>query len=136
LRSLLYVIYMRVRNDIIFNKKSSFHFLQVIHMMTHWVLLWALLSPEGQRYTMISEWIQFQTVAQDMLGQVDNILGDYNDVYCMLCFLIWLIFISILGELLNLRLINKMSWSRAFISFRKNSWRSLPPEGRFNSSLS
>jgi hypothetical protein len=42
----------RTRNDIIFNKKPSFHFLQVIHMVSHWDQLWALLSPEGQRDAM------------------------------------------------------------------------------------
>jgi hypothetical protein len=37
----------RVRNDIIFNKKPSFHFLQVIYMMAHWVQLWVARGAAG-----------------------------------------------------------------------------------------
>jgi hypothetical protein len=47
----------RTRNDLIFNKKQSFHYLQVILMVAHWVQLWALLSPEGLRDAMASGWL-------------------------------------------------------------------------------
>ena len=57
----------RCRNDIIFNKKSNFHFLQVISMTVHWVQLWALLLPQEQRDVMASGCIRLQTVAQDIL---------------------------------------------------------------------
>ena len=60
---------MRVRNDIIFNKKQSFHFLQVIHMVSDWVQLWALLSPEEKRDAMASGCTRLQMVAQDILCQ-------------------------------------------------------------------
>ena len=59
----------RVRNDMIFNKKPSFHFLQVIHMVSHWVQLWALLSPVGQRDAMVSGCTRLLIVAQDILCQ-------------------------------------------------------------------
>jgi hypothetical protein len=59
----------RARNDLIFNKKNSFHYLQVIHMMVHWVQLWALLSPEGLRDAMVSGCTRLLTVAQDILCQ-------------------------------------------------------------------
>ena len=42
----------RVRNDIIFNQKNNFNFLQVIHMAAHWVQSWALLLPQEQRDAM------------------------------------------------------------------------------------
>jgi hypothetical protein len=57
----------KCRNDIVFNKKIKFHFLQVIHMMAHWVQLWAYLLPLGQRDIMVSGCSQLQMVAQDIL---------------------------------------------------------------------
>jgi hypothetical protein len=36
------------KNDIIFNKKDSTNFLQVIHTMVHWIQLWRFLLPEDQ----------------------------------------------------------------------------------------
>ena len=59
----------RVRNDIFFNKKISFHFLQVINMVSHWVQLWALLSPEGLRDAMASRCTRLLMVTQDILCQ-------------------------------------------------------------------
>lgn len=60
----------RCRNDIIFNNKPNFNFLQVIHMMTHWVQSWAPLLPHDQRDVMGSGCIRLQTVAQDILCRV------------------------------------------------------------------
>ena len=57
----------RCRNDIIFNKRKFFHFLQVIHMMVHWVQLWALLSPRELQDVMVTGCTRLQTVAQDIL---------------------------------------------------------------------
>jgi hypothetical protein len=45
------------------------HFLQVIHMVSHWVQLWALLSPEGLQDTMASGCTRLLMVAQDILCQ-------------------------------------------------------------------
>jgi hypothetical protein len=51
------------RNDIIFNKKNSTNFLQVIHTMVHWIQLWRYLLPEDHRESMISGCNRFQMVA-------------------------------------------------------------------------
>ena len=37
------------RNDIVFNKKSSSHYMQVINMAIHWIRLWSYLLPPDQR---------------------------------------------------------------------------------------
>jgi hypothetical protein len=57
----------RCRNDIVFNKKRTFNFLQVIHMMVHWVQLWSFLLPPEQRDAMVIGCNQLVTVAQDFL---------------------------------------------------------------------
>jgi hypothetical protein len=44
----------RCRNDIIFNNKKNFNFLQVIFSMVHWIQLWALLSSQEQQDVMAS----------------------------------------------------------------------------------
>jgi hypothetical protein len=36
------------RNDMVFNKTGTAHFLQVIHMATYWTREWSCLSPEAQ----------------------------------------------------------------------------------------
>lgn len=41
------------RNSIVFNRKDSSIFLQVIHMTIHWIQLWRFLSPEDQRECMV-----------------------------------------------------------------------------------
>lgn len=57
------------RNDIIFNKKGTAHFLQVIHMATHWIQEWSILLPEAQRAHMDSGYIRLVTVARDIFNQ-------------------------------------------------------------------
>jgi hypothetical protein len=57
------------RNDIIFNKKESSNFLQVIHTMAHWIQLWRFLLPEGQRECMVFGCNLLLTVAQDIFYQ-------------------------------------------------------------------
>jgi hypothetical protein len=57
----------RCRNDIIFDKKTNLHFLQVIYSMVHWIQLWSLLSPTVQRDVMASGCIRLQTVVLDIL---------------------------------------------------------------------
>lgn len=56
----------RCRNDIIFNNIKSFNFLQVIHMVAHWVQQWALLLPQDQRDTMATGCRRLLMVAQDI----------------------------------------------------------------------
>jgi hypothetical protein len=51
------------RNDIVFKKKDSTNFLQVIHTMVHWIQLWRFLLPEDQRECMVSGCNRFRTVA-------------------------------------------------------------------------
>jgi hypothetical protein len=57
----------RCRNDIIFNQKKNFNFLQVIYSMVHWVQLWALLSPLARRDVMAIGCTRLLMVAQDIL---------------------------------------------------------------------
>jgi hypothetical protein len=59
----------RCRNNIVFNKSTSFNILQVIHMVVHWVQLWALLLPQDQRDIIDTGCNHLQTVAQDILSQ-------------------------------------------------------------------
>jgi hypothetical protein len=42
------------RNDIMFNRKDSSMFLQVIYMTIHWIQLWRFLSPENYRKCMVT----------------------------------------------------------------------------------
>jgi hypothetical protein len=57
----------RCRNDIIFNNKTKFSFLQVIFSMVHWIQLWGLLSPTVLRDILATGCIRLQMVAQDIL---------------------------------------------------------------------
>jgi hypothetical protein len=57
----------RVHNDIIFNKKTNFNFLQDILMMEHWVQLWALLLPQEQRDGVVTRCTRLQMVAWNIL---------------------------------------------------------------------
>jgi hypothetical protein len=59
----------RCRNNIVFNNKKSFNILQVIHMVVHWVQLWALLLPQAQRDAMDTGCTHLLTVAQDILSR-------------------------------------------------------------------
>ena len=42
------------RNNLVFNRKENFHVLQVIHMVVHWIQLWAFLLPSDQRELMVA----------------------------------------------------------------------------------
>jgi exonuclease III len=57
----------RCRNDIIFNNKTKFDFLQVLFSMVHWIRLWALLSPQAHQDVMATGCIRLQTVVLDIL---------------------------------------------------------------------
>jgi hypothetical protein len=59
----------RCRNDIIFNKKRTSNFLQVIHLVVHWVHLWAYLLPSGQRDAMVSGSNRFLVVAHEFFNR-------------------------------------------------------------------
>jgi hypothetical protein len=54
------------RNNVVLNKCSNVNFLQVIHMVTHWIQDWSYLLPEAQRESMVSGWSRLETVAQDI----------------------------------------------------------------------
>jgi hypothetical protein len=58
------------RNDIIFNKKGTANFLQVIRMATHWIHEWSFLLPEAQQTLMDSGCTRLETVARDIFNQV------------------------------------------------------------------
>jgi hypothetical protein len=69
---LLYVGLYGGRGMILFfTKNNLFHLLQVIHMVSHWVQLWALLSPEEERDAITSGCTRLQMVAHDILCQAD-----------------------------------------------------------------
>jgi hypothetical protein len=57
------------RNDMVFNKSTNSHFLQVIRMITHWIHEWSYLLPESQRAHMDSGCTRLETVAQDIYNQ-------------------------------------------------------------------
>jgi hypothetical protein len=56
------------RNDIVFNKSTNSHFLQVIRMVTHWIHEWSYLLPEAQRTHMDSGCIRLEMVARDIFN--------------------------------------------------------------------
>jgi hypothetical protein len=58
------------KNDIIFNKKGTANFLQVIRMATHWIHEWSFLLPEAQQTLMDSGCTRLETVARDIFNQV------------------------------------------------------------------
>jgi hypothetical protein len=57
------------RNDIVFNKKGTTNFLQVIHTKVHWIQLWRFLLPEDQRESMISGCNRLMNGSQDIFYQ-------------------------------------------------------------------
>ena len=57
------------RNNIVFNRKDSTKFLQVIHMAVHWIQLWRFMLPEDQRELMVAGCNRLLTVAQDFFYQ-------------------------------------------------------------------
>ena len=59
----------RCRNDVIFNRSKKSNFLQVIHMVAHWVQLWAFLSPPDQRDTMATGCSHLLMVAHHIFSQ-------------------------------------------------------------------
>ena len=59
----------KCRNDIVFNKNKTCNFLQVIHMVAHWVQLWAFLLSPDQRDIMATGCNRLLTVAQDIFSR-------------------------------------------------------------------
>jgi hypothetical protein len=57
------------RNDMVFNKIGTAHFLQVIRMATHWTREWSYLLPEAQRAPMDSGCIRLEMVARAIYNQ-------------------------------------------------------------------
>jgi len=53
------------RNNFVFNHTRSFNFLQVIHMVAHWIQLWAFLLPADQQEYLVTGCNQLLTVASD-----------------------------------------------------------------------
>jgi hypothetical protein len=56
------------RNDLVFNKKGTAHFLQVIRMATHWARDWSYLLSKVQRAPMDIGCSRLETVAQDIFN--------------------------------------------------------------------
>jgi hypothetical protein len=59
----------KCRNNLVFNRKENFHVLQVIHMATHWIQLWAFLLPSDQRELMVARCSRLLLVAQDFFSR-------------------------------------------------------------------
>jgi hypothetical protein len=59
----------RCRNNIMFNRAKNLNILQVIHMLVHWVQLWALLLPQSQRDAMDTGCRWLLMVARDILSR-------------------------------------------------------------------
>jgi hypothetical protein len=57
------------RNDMVFNKIGTAHFLQVIRMAAHWTREWSNLLPEAQRAPMDSGCIRLEMVARAIYNQ-------------------------------------------------------------------
>ena len=54
---------------IVFNRKETFHVLQVIHMATHWIQLWVFLLHLDQRDLMVAGCARLLLVAQDFFSR-------------------------------------------------------------------
>ena len=57
------------RNNIVFNRKGSTIFLQVIHMAVHWIQLWRFMLPEDLRELMVAGCNRLLTVAREFFYQ-------------------------------------------------------------------
>ena len=58
------------RNNLVFNRSSNFHIMQVIHMTAHWIQLWAYLLPMDQRELMVTGSTRLLMVAQEFFSRV------------------------------------------------------------------
>ena len=57
------------RNNLVFNRKTNFHVLQVIHTAVHWIQLWAFLLPSDQRQLMDTGCTRLLLVAQEFFSR-------------------------------------------------------------------
>ena len=57
------------RNDIVFNKTSSFHYLQVIHKALYWIESWSFLLPVDQRGLMEAGCTRMITVVRAIFNR-------------------------------------------------------------------
>ena len=57
------------RNDMVFNRKDTFHVLQVIHSAVHWIQLWAFLLSSDQRDLMEAGCTRLLRAAQDFFSR-------------------------------------------------------------------
>jgi hypothetical protein len=55
-----------IRNDFIFNKSTTYLFLQVIPMVTHRIRMWSYLQQENQWVEMASGSNRVETVARNL----------------------------------------------------------------------
>ena len=56
------------RNNLVFNRKTNFHVLQVINMATYWIQLWATLLTSDQQGLMVSGCARLLLVAQEFFS--------------------------------------------------------------------
>ena len=52
------------RNDVVFNKMETVHYLQVVNKVLYWIQLWAYLLPVGQRGRMATGYARLMAVVR------------------------------------------------------------------------
>ena len=57
------------RNDLVFNRTTNFHFLQVIFRATALIRMWSLLTPTEARECLVTGSIRWEMVACDIFNQ-------------------------------------------------------------------
>ena len=60
----------KCRNNFVFNHTRSLNFLQVIHMVAHWIQLWAFLLPADQQEHLVTGCNRLLMVASDFSSLV------------------------------------------------------------------
>ena len=77
--ALLWAIW-NCRNDLVFNRTSSTHFLQVLFRATALIRTWSLLTPTEARERLVTGSVRWETVAWDIFNrfgrQSCNRIGD------------------------------------------------------------
>ena len=59
----------KCRNDIVFNRKTNVHVLQVINMAVYWIQLWATLLSSDQQELMVAGCARLLLVAQEFFSR-------------------------------------------------------------------
>ena len=66
--ALLWAIW-KCRNDLVFNRSTNVHFLQVIHRATALIRMWSLLTPMDARERLVTGSIRWEMVARAIFNR-------------------------------------------------------------------